>query len=227
MALCLTSLLLLVAQPGGLAEMEEQDNPGHQQSSADRVRSTSLGIATPLEYTPPPISYDLTPDDTTQKPADVLANRLHSILKIIGGELGAADNMPVEDDPEMDRVLAPTPTGENAPNPSTRTAQLASGAKGQFQAYARSRLAAFGMPEEDIGALITLWNRESGWNPNAQNPNSTAYGIAQFLNSTWQGTGISKTADPYKQIDAGLIYIKGRYGTPSAALAHSHANNWY
>jgi hypothetical protein len=33
--------------------------------------------------------------------------------------------------------------------------------------------------------LEPLWTQESGFNNNAQNPTSTAYGIAQFLNSTW------------------------------------------
>lgn len=202
--------------------MEEQDNPTHKESSADIVNS-SIGAATPLEYAP--AAYDLAPDDTTNKPSDVLANRLHAVLKIIGGGINSAEGMST-DDPEVDEVFAASETGENRPA-ITPTGQMASGAKGQLQAYAKSRLSAMGMPEEDIGALITLWNRESGWNPNAQNPNSTAFGIAQFLNSTWKGTGISKTTDPYKQIDAGLIYIKSRYGTPSAALAHSHANNWY
>ena len=48
---------------------------------------------------------------------------------------------------------------------------------------------------------------------------STAYGIAQFLDSTWAGTGIAKTSDGYRQIDAGLIYIENRYGSPCSAWA--------
>ena len=75
--------------------------------------------------------------------------------------------------------------------------------------------------------LEQLWERESGWNPDAQNPTSTAYGIAQFLDSTWAGTGIAKTSDPYLQIDAGLVYIENRYGSACAAWAHFQANNWY
>ena len=59
----------------------------------------------------------------------------------------------------------------------------------------------------EFTCLENLWGKESGWNPNAQNPTSTAYGIPQFLDSTWAGTGIAKTSDGYRQIDAGLIYI--------------------
>lgn len=76
-------------------------------------------------------------------------------------------------------------------------------------------------------SLLRLWNQESGWNNKAQNPTSTAYGIAQFLDSTWAGTGFSKTSDPAIQIKAGLKYISQRYGDPNRAWAHEVANNWY
>ena len=75
--------------------------------------------------------------------------------------------------------------------------------------------------------LDQLWEAESNWHPTAQNPTSTAYGIAQFLNSTWAGTGIAKTSDGYRQIDAGLIYINNRFGSPCGAWAHSQAKGWY
>jgi Transglycosylase SLT domain len=78
-------------------------------------------------------------------------------------------------------------------------------------------------------SLLALWNGESGWNNNAQNPTSTAYGIAQFLNSTWGGTGYSKSSDPSIQIKAGLKYISQRYGDPSSAWNFWKAQNphWY
>ncbi|HZH22414.1 MAG TPA: lytic transglycosylase domain-containing protein, partial [Geodermatophilus sp.] len=60
-----------------------------------------------------------------------------------------------------------------------------------------------------------------------QNPTSTAYGIPQFLDSTWKSTGIAKTSDGYRQIDAGLIYIENRYGSPCGAWAHSQSTGWY
>ena len=60
--------------------------------------------------------------------------------------------------------------------------------------------------------LLQLWERESHWNPTANNKRSSAYGIPQLLKL--------KTTDPYKQIDLGLKYISHRYGTPCKALAH-------
>jgi hypothetical protein len=80
---------------------------------------------------------------------------------------------------------------------------------------------------DQFSCLESLWGKESGWNPNAQNPSSTAYGIPQFLDSTWAGTGIAKTSDGYRQIDAGLIYIENRFGSPCAAWGHSQAKGWY
>jgi hypothetical protein len=95
---------------------------------------------------------------------------------------------------------------------------------GSYQDYAMSKLGGSG---SQFSCLENLWGKESGWNPNAQNPSSTAYGIPQFLNSTWASTGIAKTSDGYRQIDAGLIYIDKAYGSPCAAWGHSQSTGWY
>ncbi|QOP65352.1 tape measure protein [Gordonia phage Diabla] len=83
-------------------------------------------------------------------------------------------------------------------------------------------------------ALNQLIGHESSWNPNAQNPSSTAYGLFQFLDSTWASVGGSKTSDPYQQAIYGGRYIKQRYGSPSAAWAfwqnpqpNPYGGNWY
>ncbi|MCW2677072.1 MAG: uncharacterized protein JWR70_2112, partial [Modestobacter sp.] len=88
-------------------------------------------------------------------------------------------------------------------------------------------LSKLGGDSSQFSCLESLWGKESGWNPNAQNPSSTAYGIPQFLDSTWAGTGIAKTSDGYRQIDAGLIYIDSRYGSPCGAWSHSRSTGWY
>jgi hypothetical protein len=94
---------------------------------------------------------------------------------------------------------------------------------GSYKEYAMSKLGS----GSEFTCLENLWGKESGWNPNAQNPTSTAYGIPQFLNSTWASTGIAKTSDGYRQIDAGLIYIQKAYGTPCGAWAKSQSSGWY
>ena len=93
---------------------------------------------------------------------------------------------------------------------------------GSYQDYARNKVGA-----GQFGCLQNLWGKESGWNPNAQNPSSSAYGIPQLLDSTWGGTGIAKTSDGYRQIDAGLVYIDKAYGSPCGAWGHSQSTGWY
>lgn len=72
-----------------------------------------------------------------------------------------------------------------------------------------------------------LIHRESTWNNLAQNPNSTAFGYGQFLNSTWELVGCKKTTDPDIQIDCTIKYIKAIYGTPQKAIVFHNANNYY
>ena len=69
-------------------------------------------------------------------------------------------------------------------------------------------------------ALAKLWGKESAWKHTADNPKSTAYGIAQILN-TEPGTPAPL------QIERGLEYIKHRYEKPSVAWAHWRSNGWY
>ncbi|MBC7460158.1 MAG: peptidoglycan DD-metalloendopeptidase family protein [Thermoleophilia bacterium] len=78
-------------------------------------------------------------------------------------------------------------------------------------------------------ALAQLLLHESSFNPTAQNPTSTAYGLFQFLDSTWQGSGGQKTADPYLQSVYGLRYVERRYGSPERAWAfwQRQSPHWY
>ena len=112
-------------------------------------------------------------------------------------------------------TIALTATGESVAH--------AASAKQAYKDYAASQFRS----AAQFDCLDQLWEAESNWNPTAQNPTSTAYGIAQFINATWATTGIAKTSNPYRQIDAGLIYIDERYGTSCDAWAFHQANNWY
>jgi hypothetical protein len=69
-------------------------------------------------------------------------------------------------------------------------------------------------------ALAKLWGKESGWNHLADNPHSSAYGVAQVLNTD------PSTPAPL-QIAKGLEYIVHRYDLPSVAWAHWRKNGWY
>lgn len=100
---------------------------------------------------------------------------------------------------------------------------------GSNRALGQAMAAARGWVGAQWTALDHLWTGESGWRNTAQNPTSTAYGIAQFLNSTWAGYGIPKTSDPGRQIEAGFRYIASSYGNPVNALSKwlSRSPHWY
>jgi len=109
---------------------------------------------------------------------------------------------------------------------SAPVVQPYTGSNGDVVALGQAKCnAAFGPGEWN--AFYTIVKKESGWNPNAQNRTSTAYGLGQFLNSTWKGTGVAKTSDPNLQLDAVVNYIRSRYGTPSRALQFHLSHNWY
>ena len=103
-----------------------------------------------------------------------------------------------------------------------------SGTKAEYQAYAKERCYAYGWSESDFNCLVSLWNKESGWNVTAKNRNSGAYGIPQALPGSKMASAGSDYLTNYKtQIDWGLNYIKSRYGTPTAAWQHSQSKGWY
>lgn len=96
---------------------------------------------------------------------------------------------------------------------------------GDLQGYAQRRLRDLGFGDGDWSALQQLWQKESGWNPNAVNPSSGAFGIAQILPSAHPTANRNMSAQ--EQIEWGLNYIRNRYGSPSAAWQHSQRTNWY
>jgi peptidoglycan DL-endopeptidase CwlO len=98
------------------------------------------------------------------------------------------------------------------------------------QAYASSRLGAYGWSSGQMSCLVRLWNIESGWRWNAYNASSGAYGIPQSLPGSKMATaGGDWTTSSQTQIEWGLGYIKARYGSPCGALAFetSHVPYWY
>jgi soluble lytic murein transglycosylase-like protein len=89
-------------------------------------------------------------------------------------------------------------------------------------------VADFGWGIDQYSCLAKLWDRESNWRVNALNKSSGAYGIPQSLPATKMASeGADWLTNPETQIRWGIKYIKGRYGTPCGALAHSNKFNWY
>jgi hypothetical protein len=77
---------------------------------------------------------------------------------------------------------------------------------------------------------VSLWNGESGWRWNAENPQSGAYGIPQALPADKMASaGADWKTNPATQIKWGILYIAGTYGNPSAAYSAwlSRSPHWY
>ncbi|MDN5585870.1 MAG: tape measure protein [Brevibacterium sp.] len=106
------------------------------------------------------------------------------------------------------------------------SADFSNVAAGPVKTMAKQMLEQMGWGDQ-FGDLNWLLTRESGWNPNAQNPSSSAYGLFQFLNGTWGTVGGSKTSDPKMQLEYGLKYIKQRYGDVQGARSFWERNHWY
>jgi len=84
-----------------------------------------------------------------------------------------------------------------------------------------------GMPLQQWQCLDTLWTHESHFNPKALNMGSKAFGIAQFLPTTWGDYNVTKTASAALQIQYGLHYIQSRYGDACGAWSFWQVHKWY
>lgn len=185
-----------------------------------------LGDGVALEGMDVNLPYEM---GDTANPQEVIANRLNAALSMIGGASPTGitppsyfDKMGQEDPVESgaNQVLAGAVAGAKTGASAHKYGQ-----------YAVSKFQQFGWDAGELAALTTLWNKESGnpkaqditWNPAAANPTSSARGIAQKMTSIHGA--IEPTAEG--QIDWGLQYIAGRYGSPSKALAFHLRNGWY
>jgi hypothetical protein len=90
------------------------------------------------------------------------------------------------------------------------------------RSYARSMVSA-----KEYKALEELIMLESSWNPDAQNPKSSAYGLGQFVDKTWDLVGVEKSADYRLQLIASHKYVLDRYGSWVKALEFRKANGYY
>ncbi|WP_346769166.1 lytic transglycosylase domain-containing protein [Planctomonas sp. JC2975] len=99
---------------------------------------------------------------------------------------------------------------------------------GSAQAYAQGVLASQGMGADQFNCLVALWNRESHWNIYAYNSSTGAYGIPQALpGSKMASAGADWATSFVTQVNWGLGYVDGRYGTPCGAWSHSESTGWY
>lgn len=121
---------------------------------------------------------------------------------------------------ERDEIIvteAPKPVVKARPAPNAAVV-------GEAQAYARTLVP----NDTEWNCLYNLWARESGWRVEAYNASSGATGIPQALpGSKMASAGADWETNPVTQINWGMGYIAGRYGTPCGAWAHSEEVGWY
>jgi hypothetical protein len=105
--------------------------------------------------------------------------------------------------------------------------------------------AAYGWVGAQWAALDNLETQEAGYNPEATNPNTKAYGLGQALghgtartqgtkSNMYGGFGVSdavaqaaNSGDAAAQAAWMCAYIRSVYGDPVHAWAHEQSNNWY
>ena len=99
-----------------------------------------------------------------------------------------------------------------------------SGIAGPVVDQVRQVAARFGWDQGPMwDAIAWIVQHESGWNPNAANPSSSARGLFQKMTSV--NGPLEPT--PAGQAAWGLNYIRGRYGDPIRAKAFWQSHNWY
>jgi len=136
------------------------------------------------------------------------------------------------------KPLPPPPPPPTAPTPAPAAgspARTTGGAPaagspdpGSAKSTAYAMVQARGWGEGEYNCLVSLWQKESGWNTFASNPSSGAYGIPQSLPGSKMATaGADWATNPATQITWGLGYITDRYGSPCGAWGASQIKGWY
>ena len=75
------------------------------------------------------------------------------------------------------------------------------------------------MTRKQASCLKWILNKESHTNPKAKNPQSSAKGMGQLLDSTYRNIGLKHSADPMAQVVATIAYISRHYGSGGSCSA--------
>nr|WP_083090393.1 G5 domain-containing protein [Actinomyces vulturis] len=170
---------------------------------------------------------------TEQEGSDGVSREIYTVTTVDGKEISRTLVSSMVVTPKVDEVVLVGTKPKPAPgavSPALAAASTPSGGTnaGDAQAIAHSMMGAYGWGEGEFQCLVSLWNRESGWNYAASNSSSGAYGIPQALpGSKMASAGADWATNPATQISWGLGYIAGRYGSPCGAWSHSESVGWY
>ncbi len=161
-----------------------------------------------------------------QKAAEEEAARLAA--EKAAAEKAAAEQAAAEAEAERAQQRQQDAAAPAAPVPSGAPAASGDNSPAGAQATAASMLGGYGWGDDQFSCLVSLWNKESGWNYQASNGSSGAYGIPQALpGSKMASAGGDWQTSAATQIRWGLGYISGRYGSPCGAWGHSQSVGWY
>jgi hypothetical protein len=98
--------------------------------------------------------------------------------------------------------------------------------EGDPRDIAQALLPLYGFSSDQFSCLDSLYESESGWRIDADNPSSSAYGIPQALTQLHELPADYMTSAE-SQIRWGLEYIQGSYGTPCNAWSFKAGHGWY
>lgn len=84
------------------------------------------------------------------------------------------------------------------------------------------------LTKKDFKCFTALMGKESAWK-NKKNPHSSAEGVGQLLDSTYENLGLKRSKSEVAQTVAALAYIGRKYGSggPCAAWAKWQKDKWY
>jgi hypothetical protein len=192
--------------------------------------ATSVAMLSNYEQLAPERIYELVDTTNTQVPpvqaATAEADRVAAEQAAAAAAAQAAAEAAAA---EQAAAAEAAQEAQAAPQASSAPAPSAPSNPSGAQATARDMMAAkYGWGADQFGCLVSLWDKESGWNVNAYNASSGATGIPQALpGSKMASAGSDWATNAATQISWGLGYISGSYGTPCAAWAKSESVGWY
>jgi hypothetical protein len=100
--------------------------------------------------------------------------------------------------------------------------------KGSYSIADTQGIARQMMASDQFQCFSNIVDHESGWNYQATNASSGAYGLVQALpGSKMSSAGSDWQTNPATQIKWGLNYMNDRYGSPCGAWSFWQANSWY
>jgi hypothetical protein len=201
---------------------------GSQQGQTTNDVEATAADATLLADIPAGQQAQVQTASLTQQ-ADSASSAAHAEAKKSAEE--AARKQAAEDAAAKKAAAEKAAEAREAKEAASRSARADAGDFAQQASYSISEVKS--MAQQIVGGgqfqcFSQIVERESGWNYQASNPSSGAYGLMQALpGSKMASAGADWRTNPATQIKWGLNYMNDRYGSPCGAWDFWQANNWY